>query len=167
MFSGEFRKFLFLFLSAAAIVFILFWPSLSGDFTLDDHSVIEKGLQNRSFIENLFEVWVSPWHPGGQWAGNYRPLTSLSFVFNLLFSASPAGFRIINILLYALNAVFVFYLVRKLSSDRTAHLTAILFLFLPIHSEVAMSIVGRVYLLGTLFSLFSVYYFFEKRYWPS
>jgi len=167
MFSGEYKKFLILFLSIAAIAFVLFGPSLGGQFTLDDHSVIEKGLQNKSFIENTFEVWVSPWHPGGQWAGNYRPLTSLSFAFNLLFSDSPVGFRIINVLLYALNVVFIFYLVRKLSSERTAYLAATLFLFLPIHSEAVMSVVGRVYLLGVLFSLASLYYFLDKKYWIS
>lgn len=167
MFSGEFRKFIILFSAVIAVALVLFGPSLSGKFTLDDHSVIERGLQNKSFIKNIFEVWVSPWHPGGQWAGNYRPLTSLSFAFNLLFSDGPAGFRIVNILLYALNAVFIYYLVRKLSSERTAYLTAILFLFLPIHSEAVMSVVGRVYLLGALLSLVSLYYFLDKRYWAS
>ena len=160
-------KFYLLLVCSVAASFLLFGPSLGGQFTLDDHSVIEKGLQNKSFIENIFEIWISPWHPGGQWAGNYRPLTSLSFTFNLLFSASPAGFRIINVLLYALNVVFIFYLIRKLSSERTAYLTAALFLFLPIHSEAVMSVVNRVYLLGTLFSLASLYYFLDKKYWIS
>jgi len=167
MFLGEHKKFLILFFSVVGITFILFGPSLGGGFTLDDHSVIEKGLKLNGFIKNLFEVWVLPWHPGGQWAGNYRPLTSFSFAFNLLFSDNPIGFRIVNLLLYALNVVFIFYLVRKISSERVAYLTAATFLFLPIHSEAVMSIVGRVYLLGTLFSLFSIYYFFEKRYWLS
>jgi len=167
MFSGEYKKFLILFLSVTAVSLVLFGPSLGGDFTLDDHSVIERGLQKKGFLENVFEVWVSPWHPGGQWAGNYRPLTSFSFAFNLIFSANPVGFRIINVLLYALNVVFVFYLVRKLAADRVAYLTAILFLFLPIHSEAVMSVVGRVYLLGALFSIASLYYFLDKKYWTS
>ena len=154
-------------MSALVVVFVLFGPSLTGNFTLDDHSVIEKGLQQKSFWENVFEVWVSPWHPGGQWAGNYRPLKSLSFEFNLLFSASPIGFRIVNILLYALNILFIFRVVRKISSERVAYITSLIFLLLPIHSEVVMSVVGRVYLLGTLFSLFSIYYFLDRRYWLS
>ena len=167
MFLEEYKKLLVLFLSVVAVAFILFWPSLSGSFTLDDHSVIEKGLQNRSFIENLFEVWVSPWHPGGQWAGNYRPLTSLSFALNLIFSESPVGFRIVNVLLYALNAVVMFYVVRKISNQTVASVAAVIFLFLPIHSEAVMSVVGRVYLLGTFFSLVSLYYFLDKKYWVS
>lgn len=167
MSSQGYKKFLILFFSVLTVALVLFGPGLGGRFTLDDHSVIEKGLKLNSFLKNIFEVWISPWHPGGQWAGNYRPLTSFSFAFNLLFSDSPIGFRVVNVLLYALNVIFIFYFIRKISSEKIAYLTAIIFLFLSIHSEAVMSIVGRVYLLGMLFSLFSLYYFFEKRYWLS
>src|SRR3989338_5857553 len=160
------RRFILLLIFSVAVSFILFGGSLSGKFTLDDHGVIERRAELRE-LKNLPEVWISPWHPGGQWAGNYRPLTSLSFAFNLIFSDSPVGFRIVNVLLYALNVVFAFYLVRKLATGRVACLTAILFLFLPIHSEAVMSVVGRVYLLGALFSLASLYYFLDKKYWTS
>ena len=161
MFTQKYKDFLKIFLPVVVVSFVLFGSSLGGDFTLDDHSVIEKGVQLKSLVENLFEVWISPWHPGGQWAGNYRPLTSMSFALNSVFSEDPISFRIINVLLYALNIVFVFYLIKKISSQRVAYLTAVIFLFLPIHSEVVMSIVGRVYLLGILFSLGSLYYFFD------
>ena len=193
MFFQKYNEFLKIFLSVTVIAFVLFGPSLRGDFTLDDHSVIEYGVQ-LSGLENIFELWISPWHPGGEWAGNYRPLTATSFALNTFFSKDPLGFRIVNVLLYALNVVFIFYLVRKLSTplevslaksdlaspigtsarllltgstEKVAYLTAIIFLFLPIHSEVVMSIVGRVYLLGTLFSILSIYYFLESKYWVS
>ncbi|MDO8496040.1 MAG: tetratricopeptide repeat protein [bacterium] len=166
MFSEKYNEFLKIFLSVTVITFVLFGPSLRGDFTLDDHSVIEHGVQLKSF-KNILELWISPWHPGGEWAGNYRPLTTTSFALNTFFSEGPLGFRIVNILLYALNIVFIFYLVRRLSTEKVAYLTAIIFLFLPIHSEVVMSIVGRVYLLGTLFSLLSIHYLLENKYWAS
>lgn len=166
MFSEKYKEFLKIFLPVIMVAFVLFGPSLRGDFTLDDHSVIEKGVQLKG-LNNIFELWISPWHPGGEWAGNYRPLTTTSFAINAFFSEGPLGFRIVNILLFALNIVFIFYLVRRLSTEKVAYLTAIIFLFLPIHSEVVMSIVGRVYLLGTLFSIFSIYYLLEKKYWIS
>ncbi|MDP3792295.1 MAG: tetratricopeptide repeat protein [bacterium] len=193
MFSQKYKDFLKIFLPAVIIAFVLFGPSLDGDFTLDDHSVIEKGVQLKS-LKNIFELWVSPWHPGGQWAGNYRPLTTTSFALNTFFSEDPLGFRIVNVLLYVLNIVFIFYFVRRLSTpyevslaksdlaspigtsarllrtgstEKVAYLTAIIFLFLPIHSEVVMSIVGRVYLLGTIFSLLSLCYFLDRKYWLS
>ena len=160
------KEFLILFSAVLAVSFVLFWPSLGGEFILDDHSVIEKGIFLKG-IKNIPEILVSPWHPGGQWAGNYRPLTSISFALNAIFSESPIGFRIVNILLYALNIVFIFYLIRRISTERVAYLAGAIFLFLPIHSEAVMSIVGRVYLLGTLFSLISIYYLFDKKYWTS
>ncbi|OGN13613.1 MAG: hypothetical protein A3J47_04220 [Candidatus Yanofskybacteria bacterium RIFCSPHIGHO2_02_FULL_43_22] len=157
------RRFVLLLVTGIAVSFILFGVSLSGKFTLDDHSVIERRTELRE-LKNLPEIWVSPWHPGGQWAGNYRPLTLVSFVLNFQFSESPIGFRIINVLLYALNAVMVFYVVRKFASERAAYLTAALFLFLPIHTEAVASVVGRVYLLGALFALLSLAYLFDKKY---
>lgn len=166
MLFREYKKFFILLSSVFAVTLVLFGPSLNGKFTLDDHSVIEKGVFLKG-AKNIPEILVSPWHPGGQWAGNYRPLTSISFALNAVFSENPIGFRIINVLFYALNIVFIFYVVRKISSQEIAYLTAVLFLFLPIHSEAVMSVVGRVYLLGTLFSLVSLHYFFNGKYWIS
>ena len=157
------RRFLILLIFSVVSSFILFGASLNGKFTLDDHSVVERRVELRE-LKNLPEILVSSWHPGGQWAGNYRPLTLASFVLNFQFSENPVGFRIVNVLLYALNAVMVFYVVRKFASERAAYLTATLFLFLPIHTEAVASIVGRVYLLGTLFALLSLVYLFDKRY---
>lgn len=160
-------RFVVLLIFSIVVSLILYGASLSGKFTLDDHSVIERRTELRE-LKNLPEIWISPWHPGGQWAGNYRPLTLVSFIFNFQFSESPVGFRMVNVLLYALNAVMVFYVVRKFASDRSAYLAVILFLFLPIHTEAVASVVGRVYLLGTLFTLISLMHLFDKRYfWSS
>src|SRR3989344_5331772 len=156
------RRFVLLLVTGIAVSFILFGVSLSGKFTLDDHSVIERRTELRE-LKNLPEIWVSPWHPGGQWAGNYRPLTLVSFVLNFQFSESAVGFRILNVLLFAFNVVLVFYVVRKFASDRSAYLAAVLFLFLPIHTEAVASVVGRVYLLGTLFALLSLENLFDKK----
>ena len=157
------RRFILLLVCSIVVSFILFSGSLTGKFTLDDHGVIEKRAELRE-LKNLPEIWISPWHLGGEWAGNYRPLTLASFVLNLQFSESTVGFHIVNMLLYALNIVLIFYVVRKFASERVAYLSAILFLFLPIHTEAVASIVGRVYLLGTLFSLLSLLYLFDKKY---
>ena len=142
------RRFSILLVVAVVVSSILFSGSLNGKFTLDDHDVIERRVDLRE-LKNLPEIWISPWHLGGEWAGNYRPLTLASFVLNLQFSESTVGFHIVNMLLYALNIVLIFYVVRKFASERVAYLSAILFLFLPIHTEAVASIVGRVYLLGT------------------
>ncbi|MEK7121116.1 MAG: hypothetical protein AAB857_00235, partial [Patescibacteria group bacterium] len=157
------RRFILLLVVAVAVSFTLFSGSLGGKFTLDDHSVIERRVELRD-LKNLPKIWISPWHPGGEWAGNYRPLTLVSFVLNLQFSESTVGFPIINVLLYALNAVLIFYVVSRFASERVAYLSAVLFLFLPIHTEAVASIVGRAYLLGTLFALISLLYFFDKKY---
>lgn len=142
---------------------IIFGPSLTGKFTLDDHPVIESRLDLFSF-KNFPALFFSPWHPAGEWAGNYRPLTLLSFALNGMLSEKTVGFHLVNVFLHALNAALVFQLAKRLSSRRAGWLAGLLFLFWPIHTEAVASIVGRVYLLGTFFSLLSLIYFFEKKY---
>lgn len=157
------KDFVFLLLAGFILALIVFGPSLNGQFTLDDHPVIESRLELFKF-SNFPSLFFTSWHPAGEWAGNYRPLTLLTFALNAIISKATWGFHLINVFLHALNAVLVFGLVRRFSSRRLAMIAGGLFLLLPIHTEAVASIVGRVYLLGTFFSLASLYYFFEKKY---
>ena len=54
MFSEKYNEFLKIFLPVIVIAFVLFGPSLRGDFTLDDHSVIEHGVQLKTFKNILY-----------------------------------------------------------------------------------------------------------------
>lgn len=150
-------------LAGFILALIVFGPSLKGQWTLDDHPVIESRLELFKF-SNFSSLFFTSWHPAGEWAGNYRPLTLLTFALNAMISKATLGFHLVNVFLHALNAVLVFGLVRRFSSRRPALIAGLLFLLLPIHTEAVASIVGRVYLLGTFFSLASLYYFFEKKY---
>lgn len=157
------KDFIFLLSAGFVLALIVFGPSLNGQWTLDDHPVIESRLEQFKF-GNFPKLFFTAWHPAGEWAGNYRPLTLLSFALNTVISKEPFGFHLVNVFLHALNAVLVFGLVRRFSSRRPALMAGWLFLLLPIHTEAVASIVGRVYLLGTSFSLATLHYFFEKKY---
>lgn len=145
--------------------FILFGNSLKGGYTLDDYPVID----DREVLENIKsfpEIFTSAWHSKQPWTGTYRPLTLVSFALNnFIFSEDNTfAFHLINILLHALNVVLIFYVVSQFISQRAAYLSALFFMFMPIHSEPVSSIVGRKELLGLFFILLSLHWFFRKKY---
>lgn len=160
-------KFRYVFFIALALSFLLFGNTISGEPVMDDYSVIA----DRTILRDLSKVpqiLFLPWHHGhsGLELGlGYRPLTLASYAIDFSISSdSTASFHVINILLYALNAVLVFYLAKKIFSPRAAAISSILFLFLPIHVESVAAIVGRADLLAAGFSLGSLLLFFNKRY---
>ena len=160
--SGETKRLIWVSICAVVISFLLFGNSIWGGYVVDDHVAVEHRMELRS-LGNFFHILFSPWREGLPWAG-YRPLVSISYAFNFVFSESTAGLHIINILLHALNSILVFYLVARFASRRAAGITAVLFLFLPIHVEPVASIVGRTDLLSTFFILVSLLLFFDKKY---
>ena len=154
------------FLFALIASFVLFGTTIGGDFTLDDHSIVETRPELKNIL-NMPRLWLMPWHPNGEFAGNYRPLTLASYAINYLFSNHPAGFHILNIIIHAANVTLVYYLVLRFASRRVALLSAGLFLFLPIHVEPIASIAGRNGLLGMVFILVALILLFDRRYFWS
>ncbi len=144
---------LFLFI-CFALVFLIYGHTLGGDFVFDDRSLV----QNRellSDINNLPQI-VSMGYWGNQETGLYRPVVLLSYSLNyIFFGPSANSFHLINLILYALVGYFLFRLIKKLfpKPKYLAEATALLFLVLPIHSEVAANIIGRAEILSLLFSL--------------
>ncbi len=88
-------------------------------------------------------------------AGLYRPVTLASYAINFsFFGESPFWFHLINLALYALTGYLLFKFVEIISKNRRlAFVSALIFLILPIHSEVVANIIGRAEILSLLFSL--------------
>ena len=162
------KKTVLLILGSLTLSFILFGNSLRGTYTLDDNPVINDREVLES-LEKLPEIFTSTWHPKQPWTGTYRPLTLVSFALNnFIFSKDNTfGFHLVNIFLHALNVFLIFKVVSQFSSKRIAYLSALLFMFMPIHSESVSSIVGRKELLGLFFVLLSLLWFFKKKYFVS
>lgn len=90
---------------------VLYFPSLNYSFypNLDDGKLI---LQNKTVTDfpkegsSVFTEFVY---------GLYHPATTLSFIFDYMFSGNnPFGYRLHNLLLHIANALLVFYLLVKL-----------------------------------------------------
>ncbi len=87
--------------------------------------------------------------------GAFQPLRNLSYAIDHLFwGMNPLGFRLTNLLLYALTCLGVFYFINRLVRSRAAALVgAILFAVHPIHVEAVTWLSARKEVLSGIFYL--------------
>ena len=137
--------------------FLVYANSLQNEFIWDDKEMIEENSVIRDY-KNLPKIFSSSYWftgPGTVKKGNYRPLTTTSYLFNYQIAGlSPAAFRVVNILLHAVNAVLVYWLAYILGvSGIFALLCGLIFAIHPIHTEAVVWIVGRAEVMGCTFFL--------------
>jgi len=151
-----------------AVVLLMYGQSLASGFVFDDQNIVD----NRAlfmFPNTLSDIALAP-----HWSlasGLYRPVTLLSYWANFVFTGNEAfGFHVVNLLLYIGIGFFIYRFVTRLTQNQlTGHLSALLFLVLPIHSEVVANITGRSELLTLFFSLLLFLEFARQdiRWWHS
>jgi len=123
--------FLDLFIGALLVAMVLtaYIPAMDGDFVWDDDNHITKNYLLKT-TDGLKKIWFEP----GSWA-QYYPLVLTSFwVQYQLWDLKPFGYHIINIIVHALNAVLLWFILRKLNIP--GHwLAACIFALHPVHVE--------------------------------
>ncbi len=151
-----------IFLLLAGLVLIIYGQSLWGGFVFDDRGIGEHQALLSS-LSNLKDVAMFPYWTED--AGLYRPVTLLSYAFNVIFLGGSAfSFHLINILLYVGICAALFILLKRLFGDeKLAFVSALIFLVLPIHSEVVANITGRSELMALLFSLLLLIEFTKSK----
>lgn len=144
------------------LIFVIYGQSLFGDFVFDDRNIVE----NETLLSNspnMTDVILHPfWNTD---AGLYRPTTLLSYTLNFAFLGNnPIGFHFVNLILYFLVCSFLYIFIKRLSkNDSLAFFTSLLFLVLPIHTEVVANISGRSEILSLLFSLLLLLEFTKEK----
>jgi Tfp pilus assembly protein PilF len=108
------------------LAFLLYAPSFSGSWLMDDLSVIVNNPDIRSIHNFLLDTF-----PG-------RPLREVSYLVDYsMFGLEPWGYHVQNVFWHALNSWLVYVLaVRLKARQTTAWLAALLFLVHPVHVEV-------------------------------
>jgi Tfp pilus assembly protein PilF len=149
----------------AIAIIIVYGQTLQFGFVLDDDLYIVKNpsVQNGiSYIPQTFLHGISEHFKGSNFMG-YRPATmSLFIVEHAIFGLNPAAFHFVNLLLYFLIAVQLFYFLQKFLSNYNSYypfIIVLLFLIHPIHTEVVANIKSQDELLSGLFALLSLNYF--------
>ena len=145
-------------LALIALTLLAFSNSFSAGLALDNQLLItgDPRIQEAS-AHNVSQIFQHTfWWPNGE-AGIYRPLTTLSYLFNYAVlgnGTAPAGYHWINFLLHAANVLLVFALSLRLFGrmpDRAFPLalsTAALWAVHPVLTESVTNIVGRADLLA-------------------
>ena len=159
---AQMKKEKIFFISFAVLILFIYGQSLAGGFVFDDRGIGEHK-ELLSSIDNILRVAVFPY-----WtieAGLYRPATLLSYLLNIVFLGEGAfGFHLVNLALYFGIIASAYVLVKRLfKSEWLAYLSALIFLVLPIHTEVVANITGRSELLSLLFSLLALLEFTRDK----
>lgn len=156
---------------------LVYLPGLPGGFIYDDYFNF---LQNPAI--NNSELSLS-----GAWSASLsgtsgplgRPLAMLSFYTNYhLTGFSPLSFKLVNILIHALNTVIVFFIVSKLLSliaiksdfsseieniKASAFWVAIIWAVHPINLTAVLYVVQRMTSMAAMFTLLGIYCYIALR----
>ncbi len=151
-----------IFLSFAVLILFIYGQSLAGGFVFDDRG-IQEHMVLLDKVENVLQVAAYPYWTED--AGLYRPTSLLSYWANIVFLGGSAfSFHFINLFLYFGICILIYLVLRKLfKKDWLAYLAALIFLVLPIHTEVVANITGRLELLALFFSLLTLWEFTKER----
>ena len=135
------------------VVGLCYANSIPNDFVGDDFPIVASNPAIRT-ISPLQFLQSSYWTKDLA-AGIYRPLSVLSLsVDYALWHRWPPGFRLVNLLIHALNGWLLFLIARSIVGPGTAPIAAaLIYLVHPVHTEAVTTIVGRSELLGVCFFL--------------
>jgi len=156
----------FCFPAIAFLVIIVYFPTFTGGFILDDRPLIE----NNSYITETHSIvsylsqedgisdgsYANDYH-----TGYYRPLVSLTYRMDYkLWGMKACGFRITNLVLHLLSCIVLFKLLVLLAHNRwTAFMAVAIFAIHPVNTESVSWIISRNNILVTLFILLSLYFY--------
>ncbi len=155
-----------------AVSFLLYINTVSNQYALDDEVVVtnaqvEKGFSGLGeiFTSDIFSSYYAQNNAEQQLSGGrYRPLSVATFAIEYaIFGNNPAPRHFINVLLYALLSVLIFYtLAISFRIDlAVSFILAFLFAIHPIHTEVVANIKSRDEILSLLFIMLTYVYFFK------
>ena len=163
--------------------FLLYGNTLTHDYALDDLMVIKGNSFTQKGLSGIGEIFSYDSFTGffGMEkklvaGGRYRPLSIASFAveYSLTGGLHPSISHLINILLYALTGIVIFIVFSRLfrSLDKRGWLhgipftAALIFMALPIHTEVVANIKGRDEIMALLFPMLALNFtlvFLEKK----
>jgi protein O-mannosyl-transferase len=155
------------------LAFVLYGNTLGHQYALDDAIVITQnrftqegfGGIGKIFSTDAFEAFFNA-KKDLVAGGRYRPLSIATFAVEFqFFGLNPAVSHGVNVLLYGLLGVVVFYALRRLLREPATRpwtqslsfLVALVFMAHPIHTEVVANIKGRDELLAMLFAMLALW----------
>ena len=156
------------------LVTLVYLPSFSGGFILDDHALIKSNPYIRephsliSYFSQEDGIVQSENRPE-EHTGYYRPLANLTYRMDYrLWGMKPQGFRATNVVLHLLTSFVLCRLLLFLVNDRQAAFwAALLYAIHPVNTESVSWVCARNNILVTLFFLIAFYLYVKglERTW--
>jgi tetratricopeptide (TPR) repeat protein len=144
------------------ITFIFYSSTLNNGYNLDDDIAFTANKHVLSGISNLKSIFTENTFEHFSLDYGYRPISTLSFAIEyILFGVNPFVSHLISILLYSSGTFLFFIWLKNLFPSMNIGVTAtivVLFLALPIHSEIVNNIKSRDELLMLNFGLLASYF---------
>jgi protein O-mannosyl-transferase len=152
--TGPDRRHLLALLALAALTVAAFSNSFASGFILDNRGLLLDPRVHQATAENIALIFRHTyWWPTGE-AGLYRPITTLSYLFNYAVlgdGEQPAGYHLINVLLHLANVWLAYALaLRLIRKFWPAVFIAGLWAVHPALTESVTNIVGRADLMAGL-----------------
>lgn len=155
----------------AAIAAVLYLPSLSYGFVLDDPLVTTLNAYVQKGFAGLSDILTHSYRAGSSVSTDseymYRPLSVAMFATEWAIAANTPGIHhFMNLLWYALSAGLLFLTLRKVMGAQVELLAfgaTLLFVAHPLHTEVVANIKSRDEIMSLFFSLLSLYWLWDAQ----
>ena len=129
------------------MVAVSYYPALLAGFVWDDVIFVEEPAVHA--WSGLWNIWFSPADIHGE--GHYWPIVYTTFwLEHKLWGLAPFGYHLVNVLLYMVNVLLVWRLLRCLAVPG-AWAVAAVFAVHPMHVESVAWVIGRKDLLSGIF----------------
>ena len=129
------------------MVAVGYYPALSGGFVWDDIIFVEESAVHA--WSGLWTIWFSPADIDRE--GHYWPILYTTFwLEHKLWGLAPFGYHLVNVLLYMVNVLLLWVLLRRLAVPGAWAIAAV-FAVHPMHVESVAWVMGRKDLLSGLF----------------
>lgn len=153
-----------------AFAFVLYGNTLKNGYSLDDlyvtynNPVVSKGIKAIPHIFTSLYVNINA-EEGGSLNFGYRPVAKAMFaVEHEFFGDNPMPSHLVNVILYGLNILLLFVVLRKMLpaySPWFAFVACLLWAAHPLHTEVVASLKNREEILSLIFALLSTLCFLQ------
>ncbi len=156
------------------VTILIYSNTFNNRFVLDDHGIIKNNKITKAPVswENTKVIFSTPLRKGDfsdLENSLYRP--AVKFLFNIewnVFNGDPHKFHMVNVLLYALIGVFIFFIFYDIMKRKwvVPFLIALLFVTHPIHTEVVANVKSGdevLSLLGILMAIRCIQLYFSKE----
>lgn len=140
----------------ACLTFVFYQSSIDNEFSLDDKFIFANIPAEGTLFKDVFSVFAKRFD-----ILDYRPVAMFTFALEQYFlgSINPKISHVINIVIYILLCLLIYYVLKKLpikNANKIAIIATILFIVHPVHAGVVNNLKSRDGLFSMLFMFLAI-----------